>query len=283
MQITVQTWNYPPVVPATSTHTVRNRSDLAINLSASDVNQKQFIGVYITALPTKGTLYQRLADGSRGAVIDKLYSAYTRSVPTYQYGMKVINVSSTWGNSKDYSPSHALGPQDCNIYGDCAKAWCPQTADGDGGLANGTTKEGYKFRNNPDTDFNLFGYTEYLELQYNQSVYVSEMLIGENWGMGAVKNILAKDFLGNWMTLYTAIVDGTIEALFDKFAQYRKIRTFQDYVLASQTEPLVEHYSRMPEGTWLYRALGPGERLVLPSLGCDIAVERLYVKVFRIA
>lgn len=224
MQITVQTWNYPPVVPGTSTHTVRDRSDLAINLSASDVNQKQFIGVYITSLPTKGKLYQRLADGSRGAVIDKLFSAYTRSVPTYQYGLKVINVSSTWGNSKDYSPSHALGPQDCNIYGDCAKAWCPQTADGDGGLANGTTKEGYKFRNNPDTDFSLFGYTEYLELQYNQSVYVSEMLIGENWGMGAVKNILAKDFLGNWMTLYTAIVDGTIEALFDKFAQYRFFR-----------------------------------------------------------
>ena len=40
---------------------------------------------------------------------------------------------------------------------------------------------------------------------------VTELLIGENRGMGAVKNILAKDFLGNWMILYTATVDGTIQ------------------------------------------------------------------------
>ncbi len=68
----------------------------------------------------------------------------------------------------------------------------------------------------------------------------------------------------------------------DKFALYRKIGTFQEYVLASQSEPLVEHYSRLPDGTWLYRALGPDERLVLPSLGCEVAVERLYLKVFRV-
>ena len=42
-------------------------------------------------------------------------------------------------------------------------------------------------------------------------ILVSELLIGENRGMGAVKNILAKDPLGNWMTIYTATVDGTIQ------------------------------------------------------------------------
>ena len=45
------------------------------------------------------------------------------------------------------------------------------------------------------------------------NITVTELLIGENRGMGAVKNILAKDFLGNWMTLYTATVDGTIQVL----------------------------------------------------------------------
>lgn len=42
--------------------------------------------------------------------------------------------------------------------------------------------------------------------------------------MGAVKNILAKDFLGNWMTIYSTIVDGTTQALYDKFTQYRYFR-----------------------------------------------------------
>jgi Uma2 family endonuclease len=66
----------------------------------------------------------------------------------------------------------------------------------------------------------------------------------------------------------------------DKFASYRTISTLEEYVLVSQTEVLVEHYHRGTDGTWIYRALGPGERLVLPSLGCEIPVDRIYLKVF---
>lgn len=66
----------------------------------------------------------------------------------------------------------------------------------------------------------------------------------------------------------------------DKFASYRTIESLKDYVLASQTRPLIEHYQRSPDGTWVFRALGPGERLVLASLGCEVAVDRAYVKVF---
>ncbi len=69
----------------------------------------------------------------------------------------------------------------------------------------------------------------------------------------------------------------------DKFASYRAVPTFVEYVLVSQTAVLVEHFHRLPDGTWLYRALGPGEVLVLPSLGCEIAVDRLYLKVFPAA
>jgi Uma2 family endonuclease len=66
----------------------------------------------------------------------------------------------------------------------------------------------------------------------------------------------------------------------DKFASYRTIGTLEDYVLVSQTDVLVEHYHRGTDGAWIYRALGPGERLVLASVGCEIPVERIYLKVF---
>jgi Uma2 family endonuclease len=69
----------------------------------------------------------------------------------------------------------------------------------------------------------------------------------------------------------------------DKFASYRGIATFEDYVLVSQTAVLVEHFHRLADGTWLYRALGPGEQLVLASLGCQIPVDRMYLKVFPAA
>jgi Uma2 family endonuclease len=69
----------------------------------------------------------------------------------------------------------------------------------------------------------------------------------------------------------------------DKFASYRTVGTFVDYVLVSQTSVLVEHYHRLADGSWLYRALGAGEKLVLPSLECEIPVDRLYLKVFPAA
>lgn len=48
---------------------------------------------------------------------------------------------------------------------------CPLTADGDGGVSNGSDTAGYKFQNNPDALFARYGYTEYLELEYATEVY----------------------------------------------------------------------------------------------------------------
>ena len=65
-----------------------------------------------------------------------------------------------------------------------------------------------------------------------------------------------------------------------KFAQYQSVPSIKDYVLASQTEARIEHFHRLPDDTWLLRILGPGERLVLESSGCEIAVDDAYLLVF---
>jgi len=67
----------------------------------------------------------------------------------------------------------------------------------------------------------------------------------------------------------------------DKFAQYQTLPSFQEYVLASQKEPRIEHFRRLQDGTWLLRILRSGDRLVLESVGCEIAVDRAYLKVFE--
>lgn len=66
----------------------------------------------------------------------------------------------------------------------------------------------------------------------------------------------------------------------DKFASYRSLPTLEDYLLVSQTKAQLEHYHRLPDGTWLLRILGPGEVLSLPSLECAIAVDAVFAKVF---
>jgi len=65
----------------------------------------------------------------------------------------------------------------------------------------------------------------------------------------------------------------------DKFTSYRTIETLEDYVLVSPTTVLVEHFHRLSDGTWIYRALGPGKQLEFTSLGCAISIDRIYLKV----
>jgi hypothetical protein len=48
----------------------------------------------------------------------------------------------------------------------------------------------------------------------------------------------------------------------------------------SQKKVRVEHFSWRPDGTWVLRALGPGERVALDSSGCELVVDRVYLKVF---
>ena len=49
---------------------------------------------------------------------------------------------------------------------------CPLTADGDNNMESGIVfKTDLKFQNNPLATFAQFGYTEYLELEYENKVY----------------------------------------------------------------------------------------------------------------
>lgn len=67
----------------------------------------------------------------------------------------------------------------------------------------------------------------------------------------------------------------------DKFEQYQTIASLRDYVLVSQKKARVEHYRKQPDGTWVLRVTGPGDRVVLDSIGCELLVDRIYLKVFQ--
>jgi Uma2 family endonuclease len=66
----------------------------------------------------------------------------------------------------------------------------------------------------------------------------------------------------------------------DKFAQYRSIESLKEYVLASQKEARIEHFRRLPDGSWLLRIFQRGDRVGLDSLGVELSVDRAYLKVF---
>jgi Uma2 family endonuclease len=67
----------------------------------------------------------------------------------------------------------------------------------------------------------------------------------------------------------------------DKFEHYRSLASLEEYVLASQKAPRIEVFTRHDDGSWTFRAHGPGETVRLSSIGCDLAVDSVYLDVFE--
>jgi Uma2 family endonuclease len=61
----------------------------------------------------------------------------------------------------------------------------------------------------------------------------------------------------------------------DKWLAYRTISSLTDYVMISSTRREVEHYQRMPDGSWLMRPPQRDGESVLAS-GVVLDVHRLY-------
>lgn len=66
-----------------------------------------------------------------------------------------------------------------------------------------------------------------------------------------------------------------------KFEHYRTIPSFAEYLLVSQTEPLIERYLRQDDGGgWLFTAVaGLESRIELPTIRCELALGEVYEKV----
>jgi Uma2 family endonuclease len=65
-----------------------------------------------------------------------------------------------------------------------------------------------------------------------------------------------------------------------KFALYRPIETFQDYVLVDQHCLQVEHFHRLEDGRWILQEFkAPEAEVLLDSIGVTIPLSRMYHKV----
>lgn len=67
-----------------------------------------------------------------------------------------------------------------------------------------------------------------------------------------------------------------------KFEHYQYIGSFSEYILVAQDGIRVEQYVRQSDRTWTYREYHEREDVVrLESIGCDLALTEVYLKVFN--
>jgi len=63
----------------------------------------------------------------------------------------------------------------------------------------------------------------------------------------------------------------------EKFAHYRRIPSLREYVLVSQSSPLIEVFRKNDAGLWVLVAeAGVGETATLESIGCALSVDAVY-------
>lgn len=67
----------------------------------------------------------------------------------------------------------------------------------------------------------------------------------------------------------------------EKFLRYQMWNPeLKDYLLVSQTSPVIEHYTRQPDGSWTYRTYrGLKATLALPSIKCKLSLRQVYERV----
>jgi Uma2 family endonuclease len=67
----------------------------------------------------------------------------------------------------------------------------------------------------------------------------------------------------------------------EKFAQYRRLDSLQEYVLIAQDRRRIERFVRQGESEdWLLTEVSdPTERIALASIGCELALAEVYDKV----
>jgi Uma2 family endonuclease len=92
----------------------------------------------------------------------------------------------------------------------------------------------------------------------------------------------ARDVLLN-PTVIVEVLSPSTEA-FDRGEKFRRYRTWlptlTDYVLVAQEGPLIDHYHRQEDGTWVLRALeGLQANMHLGTIGCTVPLADVYERI----
>jgi Uma2 family endonuclease len=62
----------------------------------------------------------------------------------------------------------------------------------------------------------------------------------------------------------------------EKFRDYQRLETLEEYVLISQESQQVECFRRVSGNRWETEVSGVGEQVMLKSIGLEFAIDQLY-------
>ena len=101
-------------------------------------------------------------------------------------------------------------------------------------------------------------------------------------GKRIVEQISGLDVLVN-PTLIVEILSPSTSAYDrgEKFAEYKSIESFREYLLVDQNKKFVTLYTKHNEKFWFQSEYFEGETLKLESLDCELAIDEIYLGIIE--
>lgn len=66
----------------------------------------------------------------------------------------------------------------------------------------------------------------------------------------------------------------------EKMLAYRTLETLHEYVLVSQSKPIIEQYTKTADGNWIHKAtIGLKSEISLESVGITLSLEKIYTRI----
>jgi Uma2 family endonuclease len=91
-----------------------------------------------------------------------------------------------------------------------------------------------------------------------------------------------KDVLTNPQVIFEVLSPST--ETYDRTTKFQRYRlgneTLTDYVLVSQDKAFVEHFTKQPDGNWLYRSFGEmSDAFQIETIDCELSLQEIYDRV----
>jgi len=194
ISLEIMVFNKLPVATNQTTNlTVPEDGTVVQKLSFID-HDSSYVSIVAKVLPSHGIITYDSGSESKELEPFNEFNPYGDQIAIVQYAKEVVAFSSAWYNIEgNWAPLQILGEKSVNQYSDSPLTFCPASKYGTGISTNDNNETGREDYWDRDAMFAEFGYTEYIEVEFETPVYVSDIEIGENRGCGSIVRVFAKN------------------------------------------------------------------------------------------
>ncbi|GMH92356.1 hypothetical protein TL16_g12321 [Triparma laevis f. inornata] len=195
--IDIVKFNEVPMLKAENLTTlvVEEESEVIFPVGFLDYDTDSFT-TFVTELPTHGKLVYVNGLGETVELEQfNQYNPHGDNMPLFQYASESTAFSTVYYSlDGKWGDTQILGPPNAgDLYGDSTLSYTTSSRNGGGPNSNPNNNPKQEDYWDADSNHARYGWSEYIEVEFPENLYLSSVEIGENRGCGSIVNLFAKE------------------------------------------------------------------------------------------